>query len=425
MVWPSWERSLRVPFRIAPPPRSIPCRRRNGGRIPWLRLLVDHLCRLLDPRPTGSTGRPRLSCHTHVAEEAAAEAVSFGFRPRAVVCFCALLFSTPFTRCFPAFFLLGFAFVVARVTSTAGTRKITHFFPTFFFLGFAYKYARCFAHHDKTHRIPSHLITSHQITSNRVTSPHPSGRDTTTKTKQVYDDWQDAWEDTVSQEVCEDAGLLRSCFGDCVDGMVGGSCHWNPELSCPLSGCDEDRVRGVGSEQREQRPVLLSVFACGACCSVLVLVLVLVLVFVGVSFMSLVRLVVVVVEVSCCCCCCCCFLCLRSRMTPTQPTKRNEHPRPRPLLLSDAVPPPCGIHACSSRAYKMHFFFSRFTLFSVRAATTTPATTSHASKTRSTSSRRRLELHPTLNWPFSTCEKLLLGDRGSGEREREREFVCT
>ena len=78
---------------------------------------------------------------------------------------------------FPPFFLLGFAFVVARVTSTAGTRKITHFFPTFFFLGFAYKYARCFAHHDKTHPIPSHHITSHHLTphhtaSNQITSHH-------------------------------------------------------------------------------------------------------------------------------------------------------------------------------------------------------------------------------------------------------------
>lgn len=46
----------------------------------------------------------------------------------------------------------------------------------------------------------------------------------------------------MSQDVCEDAGLIRSCFGDCVEGTVGASCHWNPELSCPLSDCDEDTV---------------------------------------------------------------------------------------------------------------------------------------------------------------------------------------
>eukprot|EP00752_Nemacystus_decipiens_P012771 g11310.t1 len=56
----------------------------------------------------------------------------------------------------------------------------------------------------------------------------------------VYDDWQQAWEAWVPEDECEDLGLIRSCFGDCIEGTVGGSCHWNPELACPLSECDED-----------------------------------------------------------------------------------------------------------------------------------------------------------------------------------------
>lgn len=58
----------------------------------------------------------------------------------------------------------------------------------------------------------------------------------------VYDDWQEAWESRLSAAACEGAGLIRSCFGDCVAGTVAESCHWNPELSCPLSDCDEDVV---------------------------------------------------------------------------------------------------------------------------------------------------------------------------------------
>lgn len=58
----------------------------------------------------------------------------------------------------------------------------------------------------------------------------------------MYDDWQEAWEQQVSEDVCEGAGLMRSCFGDCVEATVAESCHWNPELSCPLSDCDEDVV---------------------------------------------------------------------------------------------------------------------------------------------------------------------------------------
>lgn len=46
----------------------------------------------------------------------------------------------------------------------------------------------------------------------------------------------------VSTERCEDADLIRSCFGDCVSETVGPSCRWNPELSCPMSGCDEEQV---------------------------------------------------------------------------------------------------------------------------------------------------------------------------------------
>ncbi|CAM9356120.1 unnamed protein product, partial [Ectocarpus sp. 8 AP-2014] len=56
----------------------------------------------------------------------------------------------------------------------------------------------------------------------------------------VYDDWEADWAGDVSKEVCNDAGLIMSCFGDCVAGTIGGSCHWNPELSCPLSDCDVD-----------------------------------------------------------------------------------------------------------------------------------------------------------------------------------------
>eukprot|EP00903_Cladosiphon_okamuranus_P005711 g5671.t1 len=56
----------------------------------------------------------------------------------------------------------------------------------------------------------------------------------------VYDGWQEAWDQQVSEDACEGAGLMRSCFGDCIEGTVADSCHWNPELSCPLSDCDED-----------------------------------------------------------------------------------------------------------------------------------------------------------------------------------------
>lgn len=58
----------------------------------------------------------------------------------------------------------------------------------------------------------------------------------------VYDDWQQAWEAQVAETACEGAGLIRSCLGDCVEGTVGESCHWNPELSCPMSDCDADVV---------------------------------------------------------------------------------------------------------------------------------------------------------------------------------------
>ncbi|CAM9890231.1 unnamed protein product [Pylaiella littoralis] len=56
----------------------------------------------------------------------------------------------------------------------------------------------------------------------------------------VYGGWEEPWEESLPQEVCEDADLIRSCFGDCIEGTVGSSCHWNPELSCPMSDCDED-----------------------------------------------------------------------------------------------------------------------------------------------------------------------------------------
>lgn len=58
----------------------------------------------------------------------------------------------------------------------------------------------------------------------------------------VFDDWQAGWEERLPEDTCEGAGLIRSCFGDCVEGMAGGSCHWNPELACPTSDCDEDVV---------------------------------------------------------------------------------------------------------------------------------------------------------------------------------------
>ncbi|CAM9558533.1 unnamed protein product, partial [Hapterophycus canaliculatus] len=56
----------------------------------------------------------------------------------------------------------------------------------------------------------------------------------------IYDDWEAPWQEQFSEETCEDAGLIRSCFGDCIEGTIGSPCHWNPELSCPLSYCDED-----------------------------------------------------------------------------------------------------------------------------------------------------------------------------------------
>lgn len=59
---------------------------------------------------------------------------------------------------------------------------------------------------------------------------------------EVYDLWEQAWEDQVSHENCEDEDLVRSCFGDCVKGMAGPECNWNPELACPMSGCDDDYV---------------------------------------------------------------------------------------------------------------------------------------------------------------------------------------
>lgn len=58
----------------------------------------------------------------------------------------------------------------------------------------------------------------------------------------VYDDWQEAWEARLSEDACEGAGLMRSCLGDCIEATVGESCHWNPELACPMSDCDEDVV---------------------------------------------------------------------------------------------------------------------------------------------------------------------------------------
>eukprot|EP00904_Undaria_pinnatifida_P010529 jgi/Undpi1/6606/HiC_scaffold_20.g09085.m1 len=52
--------------------------------------------------------------------------------------------------------------------------------------------------------------------------------------------WEEPWESQVSQAECEEEGLVRSCLGDCVEEMTGTTCHWNMELACPMSGCDED-----------------------------------------------------------------------------------------------------------------------------------------------------------------------------------------
>lgn len=59
----------------------------------------------------------------------------------------------------------------------------------------------------------------------------------------ITDGWESSWESQVSTENCEDKGYVRSCLGDCVEELVGSTCHWNQELSCPMSGCDEDTVR--------------------------------------------------------------------------------------------------------------------------------------------------------------------------------------
>lgn len=61
-------------------------------------------------------------------------------------------------------------------------------------------------------------------------------------TGKIYDGWKSPWEGQVSEQNCEDAGLVRSCLGDCVEVMLGGECHWNEELACPMSGCDLDIV---------------------------------------------------------------------------------------------------------------------------------------------------------------------------------------
>lgn len=59
----------------------------------------------------------------------------------------------------------------------------------------------------------------------------------------ITDGWETPWKSQVSKENCEDKGLVKSCLGSCVEEMAGTSCHWNQELSCPMSGCDEDTVR--------------------------------------------------------------------------------------------------------------------------------------------------------------------------------------
>ena len=62
----------------------------------------------------------------------------------------------------------------------------------------------------------------------------------------ISDDWEEPWEKQVSQAECEEKDLVRSCLGDCVEALIGTSCHWNLELACPMSDCDEDIVSWSG-----------------------------------------------------------------------------------------------------------------------------------------------------------------------------------
>lgn len=62
---------------------------------------------------------------------------------------------------------------------------------------------------------------------------------------QITSDWETKWTEDVSPEVCEEKNMTLSCLGVCVNEMVGESCHWNPELACPISDCDDDIVSCV------------------------------------------------------------------------------------------------------------------------------------------------------------------------------------